>query len=502
MNIDFAMIWDQLNTKYRDLETPLYGSHLIRGIKLLPENSNTEADFLYLAAAQNGILLSCNGLSDQLNTDLPLEILFNDLQDIFNQLRDWDMEIHLALIEGCEPQKLLDFSQTLLGNPMTLMDPSYKLLAITSQDETSSSIFNQVHQLGYLSAEAVEFYRLQGYIDALAHSGNEVACRSIGSYVSVICPLRINGILTGFLTMPCINRPYSQGVAECFHNLAEGISLCMERQLHTSDINRYMYEYLLIDILSKKLTDPDILQERLRYIDLPVQGQFVLMSMESESEYAALTNYRTRQITELLPTDRAFLYQNQILVLLDEKRLDWATETLLPFLRENHLSCGISQHFQHLLAILPAYQQARAALRLGTRISTLRTLEHLGLEHLSYETSIYHYANYIPYHMVEGAAEHGILSPHLLRLIYVDQQEHMDHLRVLHSYLSCEQRPTQTAAALHMHRNNVIYRIHRIESMLGITLNTPAIRRALECSFLVLELMETERLQEIAQNAQ
>lgn len=499
MKIDFAMLWDQLNMKYPELETPIYGSHPIRGVKLLPTSCKSEPDFLYLARRENDLLLSCNGASAPLNTTLSLDELFNELQDIFNQLRDWDMETHLALIEGCNTQKLLDLSQDVLGNPVTLMDPSYKLLAITSQEETSSSIFNQVRRVGYLPAETVEFYRLRGYMDALTQAGDEIACLSEGTCISVIYPIRVNGSIAGFLTMPCVNRPYSQGVAECFRYLADGIALCMERQLHTSDIDRYMYEYLLIDILNEKLTGEDALNERLRYIDLPSRGDFVLLAIDGGREYASITNYLVRQIAEHLPNDRVFLYQGQILVLLSEKRLEWALSALLPLLQANQLSCGVSRGFTHLLEILPAHHQARAALRLGTRISSQRTLERLGVEGLTYEQYVYRYQRYAPYHMVEAAADTGVISPLLSRLIHADCRDDMDHLRVLHGFLACERRPTQTAALLHMHRNNVIYRMDRMETMLGISLDDTTLRRELECSLLVLELMDASILQQNAQ---
>ena len=41
-------------------------------------------------------------------------------------------------------------------------------------------------------------------------------------------------------------------------------------------------------------------------------------------------------------------------------------------------------------------------------------------------------------------------------LIEMDRREHTDHVRVLYGFLSCERRPTQTAALLHMHRNSHI----------------------------------------------
>lgn len=498
MKIDFAMLWDQLNMKYPEVETSLYGSHPVRGVKLLPVKGEAAPDYLYISSCDNGLRLTCNGISTLLNTDLTLDVLFNELQDSYNQLRDWDMKTHLALIEDCNIQKLLDLSQEVLGNPVTLSDPSYKLLAITSQEETPSPIFNQVRRNGYLSAETVEYYRLRGYMDELSQTDGEVICMSEGSCVTVVYPLRINGSLAGFLAMPCVNRAYSQGVAECFRYLADGIAMCMERQLHTSDIDRYMYEYLLIDILNEKLPE-SALEERLRYIDLPSRGEFVLLIIDGKQEYASITNYLLRQIAEHLPNDRVFLYQGQILVLLSEKRLGWALSELLPLLQENQLSCGVSRGFTYLLEMLPAYHQARAALRLGDRITSLRTLERLGVEGLVYEQYIFSYQHYAPYHMVEAAADVGVISPLLEKLIRADRADRMDHLRVLHGFLSCERRPTQTAELLHMHRNNVIYRVDRIETMLGISLDDTILRQELECSLLALELMDEKHFQQNAQ---
>jgi len=221
MKIDFAMIWDQFNMKYPGLETSVYDSHPVCGIKLLPSNNAIEPDYLYVSQCSEGSMLSCGGVTDIIDSALPLDILFNELQDIFNRLRDWDMETHLALIEGCDPQKLLNLSQEILGNPITLMDPSYKLLAITSHKNAASSIFNQVRQLGYLPAETVVSYLLRGYMDALVESGDEIAFQSDSSVITVIYPLRISNAIVGYLTMPCTERAYSQGIAECFRYLAD-----------------------------------------------------------------------------------------------------------------------------------------------------------------------------------------------------------------------------------------------------------------------------------------
>jgi len=499
MKISFAMIWDILNMQYPELETPIYDSHEVRGVKLLGEGPAAESHSLYLGSCPEGIRICVGGKSDILKTEMGLEELFNAIQDIFNRLRDWDMETHLALIEGCDIQRLVDISEAVICNPVTVMNPSYSLVAISSHNCTESEIFNDVRRSGYLPPETVERYRLRGYMDTLTKAHDEVVFLSSDSCISVINPLRLNGVIGGYLSMPCVPRPYSQGLAECFRYLAEGIALCMERQLHTSDINRYMYEYLLIDILNRKLTKEEALAERLRYIDLPARGDFALLLVESGQDYAAVSSYLSRRVSELLPGDRVFLYQEGILVLLRRQRLELSLQSLEPFMKDKGFFCGVSRDFSSLLNLPEAYTQARAALRLGRGISQKRTLEKLGVDGLSYEKIIYPYDEYAHYHMVEAAAESGIIYPLIRALAARDMREGSDNLRVLRAFLLCERRPTQTAVYLHMHRNNVIYRAERIESMLGISLADNRVRQELELSLLALELMELET---IVQNAQ
>lgn len=498
MKIDLAMLWDQLNMDYPDIETPLYGSNPVRGIKLLPEDGSTKPEFLYLGTCGDSLLISCGGCSSPLRTRLSLDALFNTLQDIFNQLRDWDMETHLALIEGCEPQKLLDLTEKILKNPITLMDPSFKLLARTSHSATSSPIFNHVSQRGYLPAETVEFYRLHGYLDDLSRGKDELVCLSEGTCISVICPLRAKNVITGFLSMPCIERPYSQGVAECFRYLAEGVSLCMERQMRVNSMDHYVHSHFLIDLIERSSLSDSEIQERLRYIDLPRLGVFRLLELSCD-QISGIKDYLSRKVSDLLPNERVFPFCDSILVFLPESRFAWTLNALRPFLSEHNLLCGISHTFCQLEQIRQAHNQASTALRLGSRITALRTLERLGVEGLSYEPHVFPYSRYAPYHMVEAAAEASILSPLLRRLIDLDCQGNTDHLRVLHGYLSCERRPTQTAAALHMHRNNVIYRIDRIESILDVSLDDRILRQELECSLLALELMDVREFQQNAQ---
>lgn len=500
MNITMAMLWDVLTHRFPTLETALHGDQTIRGIKLLTQSSTDILDQLFLTQVNQGILLQCGGQEDVLNMDMPLGELFNALLDSYNRLRDWDMGTHLALIEGGTLQSLLDLSQPVLGNPVTVTDPSFKLLAHSAgQGAAASPVFQELCKRGYLPADSVSFYHRHGHLSQLSHTDSEAAMLAEPGYIVIIRPLLVNGQLTGYLAMPCVRTLYSEGVADCFRYLAQGVERLMAQELQSSAFSRYMYEYFLIELIEGKPMAPAAIEERLRYINLPGEGRFRLLWMAAQEEDPVLSSYLARQVADRLPNDRALPYRGGVLALTAEERLDRALDALAPLLEEQRAQCGVSRPFHFLTDIRFAYQGAGAALRLGRLIEKNRTLEHLGVEGLSYGGLVFHYHSYAAHHMAEGIAQSGLLSPLLRRIIDIDRREGSDHLRLLYGYLLCERRPTQTAAYLHMHRNNVIYRVNRLEELLGISFDDAVLRRELEFSLLALELTEISKIEQNAQ---
>lgn len=501
MNITIAMLWDVLTHRYPTLETTLYGSQPVRGIKLFTESGEPDSpEQLFLKQTDSGIFLRCGGLEGRLDTELSLEELFNALLDSYNHLRDWDMGTHLALIEGGTIQSLLDASQPILGNPVTVTDPSFALLAHSAgHEEVAPSVFQEMRRRGYIPADTVEFFHRKGHLADLAHTESEAAILAQPGYVIIIRPLVVSGQLTGYLSMPCVEALYSEGMADCFRYLASGIQRLMEKEFQSSAFSRYMYEYFLIDLIEGKPMSPTAVEERLRYIDLPDRGRFHLLWLAGQENDPTLSSYLARNIADRLPNDRVLPYQEGVLVLTKEARLDVALEALTPLLKEQSIQCGVSRSFHLLADIRYAYQEAQAALRLGRLIGKNRSLERLGSEGQFYGTTVFRYQHYAAHHMAEGAARDNLISPLVRRIIDLDRQEGTDHLRLLHGYLLCERRPTQTAALLHMHRNNVIYRVGRLEELLGISLDDVVLRRELEISLLALELVD---ISSIKQNAQ
>ncbi len=68
-------------------------------------------------------------------------------------------------------------------------------------------------------------------------------------------------------------------------------------------------------------------------------------------------------------------------------------------------------------------------------------------------------------------------------------EKQTNNFDILYAYLFCERRPIEAASILHMHRNNVVYRISKIEKMYDLDLNDEVTRLNLFLSFLMYKTM-------------
>ncbi len=66
-------------------------------------------------------------------------------------------------------------------------------------------------------------------------------------------------------------------------------------------------------------------------------------------------------------------------------------------------------------------------------------------------------------------------------------------LKTLEAYLSTNGSPTDAALRLHLHRNTVLYRLSRIQEILGLDLRDPDVRLSLHLALKISHVLETQR---------
>ena len=83
-------------------------------------------------------------------------------------------------------------------------------------------------------------------------------------------------------------------------------------------------------------------------------------------------------------------------------------------------------------------------------------------------------------------------APQILTMLRHDKEKGTDNYKVLYTYLENDRVTSEAAQLLHMHRNNVNYRIKRIEELFGLNLSDSEERLRIQMSFRILDLMDAD----------
>ena len=106
-------------------------------------------------------------------------------------------------------------------------------------------------------------------------------------------------------------------------------------------------------------------------------------------------------------------------------------------------------------------------------------------------TRLHSYDDYAVYHVAKACAKSANLSvfchPKLYSLMDYDTEHRTTFTNSLYSYLKHSRNITETADALHVHRNSMIYHLKRIEEILGFSLSDSDTLLHIELSFRFME---------------
>jgi purine catabolism regulator len=151
------------------------------------------------------------------------------------------------------------------------------------------------------------------------------------------------------------------------------------------------------------------------------------------------------------------------------------TNKTAAFLPELRVTVGVGRESPSLEHLAESFHQAQLAVELG--------------QSLWGGNQAVHYDDLGIHRVLFALRDHeGMITPPLQRIVEYDNEHEADYVLTLRAYLKHMGRLRPAAAELNIHRNTLEYRVARIASVAGITLDDPDIRLAMELGIRVLEL--------------
>lgn len=431
------------------------------------------------------------------NENMDIELLLSRVQDLFDRISEWYRQMQQALICEHSLQKILDLSEPVLENTINISDSAFSLLACTRNIQTDDEMSLALREFGYHPEATLQKFRQQHRFEVWEQAQEIIVNDSytLSSYILINKVFRFRNTYFTHVVMVCDHHPLSQGLLELFSMLTDILAIYAERNWKDKNALSHNYDSFFFDLLNGTLTNPVDIQDRAQYLGLHTDGPFQLLKLGVEPGMEAALGRIGRELADLLPGAQVVLYNQSVLAMVrlrSSGSLGIPQDHLTHFLSRHQARGGSSNTFSGLEELPAAYEQATLALKYSTvlrgsaLLASLMPVPELPLL-CSFQDRVLHSL------LGENPKNQQIWQASIyfqgLRALYeYDCQHSSNNLQLLRTYLWYERKATETGQALHMHRNNVIYRIGRIEQMMNLDLNEHGTRLGLELSFLLMEL--------------
>lgn len=422
----------------------------------------------------------------RLPPDTILPAAFEHLGRLFRNISEetaFRDNLSQAALHGSGLQKLCDLAMTFIQNPIVVLDNSMKHIAESYADVPDDEIWiTQKKNGSYIPEEYLRVLLDQTERQHGPDSFSPVILPKEGlKYRRMIIPIYSDRRPAGTIVILESARDFQEQDLHYGSILSEILALQMNQDSFLISSKDMALEHLFQDLLHENIPSA-VFQDRIRafHLDQP-SGLYVLAADISSLDSAGRTlQYYRHALGDILSHTVSFSYDNYIVLICFCPKGSFLTaaeqNSLSSFCTKRHFSIGISRCFEDLFSLKTYYEQAVQALRLSPGHSP--------------DTPLLFYADLVIRHMLSIVSENHDLKQFcessLLALLAHDTQSHTDYVNCLFTYLQQERSIAHTADCLHLHKNTLLYRLHKIEEILGQSLDDPDYRFRLLFTYQIL----------------
>ncbi len=326
----------------------------------------------------------------------------------------------------------------------------------------------------------------------------------------ILAPILIRYEVVGFLSLIGSDGDFDYLDRIILGQVVPILALEFAREKERSDVeNRYQLEAFL-DVLQGNYQQPEEMLVRARLLGYDLTTPQVVTIFEFHSDEpehppgspkaqwsrrvrdelllawpSCWILHEARRVTALLPLITADNHSNPS-ASDNENTLLTRVERVHARLQQNNnaalpaYSIGIGRAARKLQGIPQSYREAQQALEIGRQLfgeNKIHPFAHLGIYRLLF--------------LLKGQSElNDFYQETLGPLLNADTRGDGSLITTLEGYFRCNGNLSETARAMHLHRNSLLYRLGRIEEILGRSLDDPELRLSLQIALKIRHLLQ------------
>lgn len=431
--------------------------------------------------------------------------LLNLVQSRLLTISEWIQNMQNALISKCDYQKLIDLCEPILNNFVAVLDSSYKLLAYTRNIECDDPINISLIEKGYHTEETIKLLREKRRFKF--YDENENLYTTSAGYISRYDTCgkwcRRGGVPLIQVIMACGHTPLNSAMLDLFEMLVNAVDVCCQREHDNPSPNSaQLYYSLFTDILYNDLQNNLIITERAKSANVPLSGIFNVYRIVFEDNVIVFVNRLVQDLLTAIPNSRVIAHHYEIVVHNSYKEEHVQELSALniaqirPLLEKYNAKCGVSSEFYRFGDFRNAYVQSSRAQFIGNQLHGAftdfdgDTMPQFDKRAFLYDDLYVYYMLYAAKTDVYNVFTNNYYDKVLKKLISYDKEHGTSLTQVLYLFLLHERHATRVGKLLHMHRNNVLYHISRIEEIMRINLDDPQTRLKLLLTYQLYDITD------------
>ena len=383
-------------------------------------------------------------------------------------------------------QELLKLGTEILENPVSVADTSFKVLGcfVPETSLINAPIDSEFYgkaaldslNTGYLSPLSVKFVKdskryqqcvkLPGPHIVTQKSISDSGIQSPWSFLD--CGIRIHGIFVAILTVADCFRPFTPEDIEYCRQLADFISIELQKNNFFIENHGIAYESLMNDLLNGEIQDHLQLRLRLQLVNRELKKNLYVVSLRRISENGTESippMLEQSLIRRFFPGSISVVYHNDIVLLVNtdfgpplKKELE---KEFFELVQTNHMLVGISEIFFDPSRTREYYQQTCKAISLGFKMQPSRC--------------IYYYYQFSFFHAMEVCGKkvriRDFCHPMIEELNRRNEKSDQELLKTLYVWLLYNRNVEKVTSVLHIHRSTLSYRIRKLKELLDSDLD-------------------------------
>lgn len=491
MKLNLHILADELQEYGGELICSADVHSSLAGVRLVePASAALREEYLYLADAETlsrlpaggRLSFACSGSVDRSVFEnrgwsallLPGAIdrneLFRKVQEVFERYAQWEQDMLLAIANHAPLQTIFDIGVRFLHNPIALFDISQAYIAMAGAlpANIENTIWEEVLSQRYTKIENLPSDEQRAMARALAERDEPFFYRNTVKYrqhQQMIASLKHNGKPFATLGSIDIVRPFTLGQLSILAHLKAFLELALKNDRDLAGVvegSSYFVDRLLQGFAVERNAVEYHLSKKRWRIEDEYCVLFFTRSDRSPID-ANLNEMYAFRFRSMLGDVMIFPYENGSVAISRQNeriRSDAAfAGELARLLEQLDLRCGVSLAFQDFMSLKYAYIQCKTALAAepGDGPEWLCMFETRYSEHVLNALDV-------------STSLKSLCHPKILKLHQSEGEKGREFIQSLQAYLINGRNATAAANALFIHRNTLLYRLKRIEELLGMDL--------------------------------